>query len=91
MTTIVRSVQTCTACPSQWDAWTDTGQYLYLRYRGGHGTADAYPNKDSDQWTRVPSGETARFTHGDNLDGEISLPEFCFLAGLTLDLNGEHQ
>lgn len=28
--TIVRAVQTFRYWPAQWDAWTDTGQYLYL-------------------------------------------------------------
>jgi hypothetical protein len=33
---LVRLVQTCTACPSQWDAWAEDGTYYYVRYR--HGT-----------------------------------------------------
>lgn len=27
---LARVVQTCGACPSQWNAWTTSGQYLYL-------------------------------------------------------------
>jgi hypothetical protein len=26
-------VQTCIACPSQWDMWDEDGKYYYVRYR----------------------------------------------------------
>lgn len=81
---IVRAVQTCNVCPAQWDSWTDTGQYLYLRYRWGRGTVDGYPTSDSDLWTRVPDGSVAKFDTGDGLDGSIDLAEFCHRAGLTI-------
>lgn len=81
---IVRAVQTCLACPSQWDAWTDTGQYLYLRYRGGVGTADAYDTAESALWEHPPTGSVARFGEPDLGDGCIELDEFCARAGLDL-------
>ncbi len=28
--------QTCRLCPSQWDAWTDDGRYMYIRHRHGY-------------------------------------------------------
>lgn len=86
---IVRAIRTCIACPSQWDAWTADGQYLYLRYRSGVGTADAYDSPDSDRWTRIPDGNTARFDTGDRHDGEINLDEFCQRAGLELAEDAE--
>lgn len=33
--TISRIERTCYACPAQWDAWTDEGDYVYIRYRWG--------------------------------------------------------
>lgn len=36
MIRIVKAVQTCGACPAQWDAWTDDGKYVYVRYRWGY-------------------------------------------------------
>lgn len=27
--------RTCIACPSQWDIYTDTGRYIYVRFRHG--------------------------------------------------------
>lgn len=85
--TIVRAVQTCFACPSQWDAWTDTGQYLYLRYRYGHGTVDAYDGPDVGTWNGAPLGSVADFRHGHHLDGVIELDQFYQLAGLRLELS----
>uniref|UniRef100_UPI003F495FB0 hypothetical protein n=1 Tax=Streptosporangium sp. CA-235898 TaxID=3240073 RepID=UPI003F495FB0 len=86
---LAKVVQTCSACPSQWDAWTTTGQYLYLRYRFSRGTVDAYDNPDSDTWTEVPDGRVARFRQGDDLDGEISLEDFLAAASLKLAPNAE--
>jgi len=43
---IVRAVQTCEACPSQWDTWDDSGQFWYLRYRFARGTAERQPSSD---------------------------------------------
>jgi hypothetical protein len=81
---LARVVRTCTAVPSQWNAWTTSGQYLYLRYRSGIGTVDAYDTEDSEQWTRIPDGAVARFDTGDRIDGEMDLPEFCARTGLQL-------
>lgn len=89
--TIVKAVQTCAACPSQWDTWNEDGEYLYLRYRQGHGTVHHFENEDYTKWDfgkwRNP---VADFRHGHPLDGVIDLPAFCDLAGLTLsDTFGE--
>lgn len=87
---IVKAVRTCFACPSQWDAWSDHGTYLYLRFRHGFGTADLYPHGDGE---RV--GEPLRVAEfnasGDGLDGVIDLDEFCRRAGLVLDATEEAE
>lgn len=80
---IVKAVQTCLSNPAQWDAWTDTGQYLYLRYRWSIGTVDAYASCDPDTWDRIPDGDIACFGQR-GWDGEIELSEFCARAGLIL-------
>lgn len=84
MTAIVRAVQTCCACPSQWDAWTDTGQYLYLRYRWGSGTAEARPSPDWTTWDIHQDATVAESDTDNDLDGSITLAEFCLRAGLTI-------
>jgi hypothetical protein len=81
MITLVRAVQTCYACPSQWDAWDAEGQYYYLRYRHGHG----YIRKEeADSMFR--GAVVGEFSHGHPLDGYITLEEFCALAGVALNL-----
>lgn len=83
MTRIVKAVQTCWACPSQWDAYTDRGEYLYLRFRHGYGSATwyagGYPNNVQE------SRLVGEFTDPDPYAGSIGLAEFCQRAGLVLD------
>jgi hypothetical protein len=81
---LVRVVRTCTAVPSQWNAWTVNGQYLYLRYRSGLGTVDAYDTEDSEQWTQPPDGRVAFFDTGEPYGGDMTLADFCERAGLQL-------
>lgn len=81
---IVKAIETCGACPSQWDAWDADGNYWYLRYRHGGGTAERQPGPDTDQWSRKEpeldfDGESAGME-----DGWISLEDFCRLSGLNL-------
>lgn len=81
---LARVVRTCLACPSQWNAWTTDGQYLYLRYRFGRGTVDAYDTADSETWTRIPDGSDGGFETEDPWGGSMDLPDFLELAGLVL-------
>lgn len=96
MITITRAVQTCMACPSQWDAWDADGNYYYLRYRHGCGQVTQYQTPDwvSAPWTRTSENvyegneqfirHIASFEYGDDLDGSITLDEFARHAGITL-------
>jgi hypothetical protein len=90
---IVRTVRTCPACPSQWDAWTATGQYLYLRYRHGIGSVEQRPSPDLDTWD-LDYNPLAEWDDGTG-NGEISLTEFLAASGLTLApgavVEGEQQ
>lgn len=76
---IAKAVRTCRAMPSQWDAWTDDGRYLYLRYRFGIGTVRA---------DRADGPVLAEFG-AQSWDGDIDLPEFCERARLTLTPEAE--
>ncbi|MFG3382194.1 hypothetical protein [Streptomyces sp. NPDC047999] len=84
---LTRVVQTCSACPSQWDAWTADGQYLYLRYRHGEGSVEWHPAPDSDDgpesWTEGRSGLLTEWDDGTD-GGVISLEDFLAAAGLVL-------
>lgn len=77
---LARVVRTCTACPSQWDAWTTDGQYLYLRYRWSVGEVveDVGPDGVLAAEPIITFGESG------GLDGSISLVKFLERAGLEL-------
>ncbi|MFC9247427.1 hypothetical protein ACFT7S_26525 [Streptomyces sp. NPDC057136] len=83
---LVRVVQTCSACPSQWDAWTADGQYLYLRYRHGEGCVERHPDPETDtpdSWNEGLSELLVEWDDGTD-GGLISLEAFLAAAGLTL-------
>ncbi|MEU4097332.1 hypothetical protein [Streptomyces sp. NPDC026673] len=86
--TLARVVQTCGGCPSQWDAWTTTGQYLYLRYRHGEGTVEQHPSEDVDTWDGEESGLWTGWDDGTN-GGWIELTDFLAMAGLQLAPDAE--
>ncbi|MFD7876051.1 hypothetical protein ACFV5G_18435 [Streptomyces sp. NPDC059766] len=86
--TIARVVQTSGGFPSQWDAWTTTGQYLYLRYRHGEGTVEQHPSGDVDTWDGEESGLWTSWDDGTN-GGRIELTEFLAMAGLQLAPDAE--
>ncbi len=81
--TIVRAVRTCWVCPSQWSAWDADGNYWYLRYRWGTGSAVTPSPGNPDTYLT--------FDTGDSLDGYIELDEFCRKAGLILALETEEE
>ncbi|WP_409235610.1 hypothetical protein [Streptomyces sp. PA5.6] len=86
--TVTRVVQTCSAHPSQWDAWTADGQYLYLRYRHGEGRVEWHPGPDDgaetpESWDEGRSGVLIEWDDGTG-GGVISLEDFLAAAGLVL-------
>lgn len=90
MSTVVlkRIIETCPACPAQWDAWDTTGQYWYLRYRHSRGTAERQECADPIHWADKPP-EVAFYTDRGRYDGCIELAEFLSLAGFTLAPDAE--
>ncbi len=85
---LARVVQTCGACPSQWDAWTSKGQYLYLRYRRGEGIVEQHPSQDTDTWDGEESRLWTIWDDGTN-GGWIDLADFLAMAGLRLAADAE--
>ncbi|MGV9894432.1 hypothetical protein [Streptomyces tendae] len=84
---LARVVQTWAAYPSQWDAWTAGGQYLYRRYRHGEGCVEWHPAPDFDDslesWNEGRSGLLIEWDDGTGC-GVISLEDFLAAAGLAL-------
>jgi len=84
---IVKAVLTCSACPTQWNAWDSEGRYWYLRYRFGKGSAVHSESEDTLTVAELNSPEFY-FDTGDKWDGSTDLPTFCRLAGIELELEG---
>lgn len=59
---IVKLEQTCGACPSQWDACTDDGIGIYIRYRWGYLSAYVWETKEYLYGEQI----------GDGLDGYLT-------------------
>jgi hypothetical protein len=77
---LARVVQTTSCVPVQWDAWTEDGQYLYLRYRQGRGSVTVYPSPDYEAWD--PHVQPL-IEWDDGTDGyDIELDDFLARSGI---------
>lgn len=89
---LVKVVQTCVACPSQWDAWTAEGQYLYLRYRHSRGSVEIHDSPDESTWDLKGYPDNCTVIAWDDEDrddtgtgnGYLTLADFCARAGLHI-------
>lgn len=68
---------TCSACPSQWDIYTDKGEYIYARYRWGVLTLTLNPWRDEQLLYKE--------RHGDELDGVMETTELVEHTKSVLD------
>lgn len=80
---LARIVQTCVACPSQWDAWDVDGNYWYLRYRSNIGTVERQPSEDYMTWS-VKEANIRFKVIGIIQSGFIDIYTFCKLAGINI-------
>ena len=69
---------TCSACPSQWDIYTDDGEYIYARYRWGRLTLTLNPWRENTE-------ELYRKDIGDDFDGVMETTELMKLTASVLD------
>lgn len=84
MITIVKAIQTCHACPSQWDAWDADGRFLYLHYRHGRGVVYRYPGAVREGEPEVVGFFERPVAQG---DGVIELEKLCQETGIALAPN----
>ncbi len=69
---ITNIVQTCGACPTQWEATLDSGHMLYIRYRWGYLSIRISPKKTKDIYKAVGGEEIYGEQLGDGYDGCLS-------------------
>jgi len=78
-----RLEQTGRDCPSQWDAWTDDGRYLYIRYRHGCLTVEA-ANSKQDWWDGTTEHLLEAQLSPDQWDGRLTTADMLNATGLTM-------
>jgi len=79
--------QTCTACPSQWEAQDQDGHMIYIRYRWGHLSIRRSSEPSTDIYDAVLGEEIFHFGSDDPMDGYITLEEVLDLAKDVVQVN----
>ncbi len=74
--TVTQIVKTCTACPAQWEGKTNTGDWIYVRYRHGTLAISLWPDSEGDgEWLEIFATD-----HGDRLGGWMEYEEMVKIA-----------
>ena len=75
MKVIKTKIQTCDACPSQWEETLEDGRMFYIRYRWGY-LSVRVSEKPTEYLTDAVRGEEVYGKQmGDGLDGSLSWDE----------------
>ena len=75
--------QTCTACPSQWEAVTTNNRPVYIRYRHGYLSVQI-GFAGGDMKTALDSEEWFGKQLFDEDDGWIEFDEVCRIANISI-------
>lgn len=76
-------IQTGSACPSQWEARTEThNRPVYIRYRHGWLSVRLGP-QDGDDWSAVDGERWFEAKIGEDFDGVIEFDEVCRIARIS--------
>ncbi len=78
-------VQTCGACPSQWEGSLDDGRAIYIRYRHGYLSIRLSEKPTDDIYDAVGGEEVLGKGYGDGWDGCIDLETVTELSGTLFD------
>lgn len=79
---VVELVQTCDACPAQWDGLLDDGRAIYIRYRWGFLEVLAWPTR-AQEWDNDVEQTLVEKSYGDEYNGFLM---FSTLVELTSDV-----
>lgn len=71
---------TCTACPAQWEAETEDGRIVYIRYRYGQLSMGIGKTLED----AIGDRDAVDIDHGGDLDGYMEEPEMLCLLGLSV-------
>lgn len=68
-------IQTCSACPSQWEIKLTDGRMIYVRYRWGVLSMNISPTFTKDIYDAVGGEKIYRKSIGDGFDGTLTQEE----------------
>lgn len=91
---LVSMTQTCWGCPSQWDAMTDDGRQVYIRYRWGCLSVRVGKPGDMTEYAGVRGEPFIDEQHGDGLDGIMSTETLIRVCGSRVEwpnAEGQHH
>ena len=86
MLKVVKLIQTCYACPSQWEGTLDDGRMIYIRFRWGNLTISVSPTPTTDVYDAVGGEVIYSKRTSDGLDGVMDYEEFKSLTKGLLNL-----
>ena len=69
--------QTCVACPSQWEGYTDDGRCIYIRFRWGLLSARIGSPGDKSEFAGVRGKEILRMQLGDSYLGFLDYEDLA--------------
>ncbi len=82
---VKKIVETCSACPSQWEGSLEDGRTLYIRYRHGYLSIRLSPEPTNDVMKAVGGEEIFGTEHGGAWDGCLDLQTVTELSGDLFD------
>ena len=84
---IKKLTQTCGACPSQWEASTDDGRMIYIRYRWGGLSVSISKEITDDIYDAIDGDNLFCETLGDSFDGLMSEEAMKEITKEVIDWN----
>lgn len=76
-------MQTCSACPSQWEGTDIFGNEVYIRYRWGYLTIQVANSSEDSVYSTNPVYESEK---GDGLDGVLSTSDLAEFVNANTEL-----
>ena len=85
MMKVNKIIETCGACPSQWEGSLDDGRAIYIRYRHGYLSIRLSEEPTDDIMKAVGGKEAFGTGYGDGWDGCMDLATVSKLSGDLFD------
>jgi hypothetical protein len=92
MINVVKIVNTCSACPSQWEGLTDTNQQIYFRYRWSALTVEIGAVNDMSRFGGVSGNYIFESNYGNSgFDGSMDYETLKSLVSEKINLPNEES